>query len=332
MSIPSSKYLKVKAANRLESGKDPKKVVLVYSAVVALSALAVNVVQFILDSQISKTGGLQNIGTRSALSTLSSVLPLVQTLVLMCLGLGYTAAVLRLVRRQYASEKTLKAGFERFWLLLRTRLLQALIYGGIAFLLSYVAMAIFMLSPFSDRLSSLALSLSAAGAITPEALLNNTALLASAYEALMPMMVIYCILLVIVIWAVSYRFRLVDYLLIDQPQLGALSALRTSRQKMKGHIKELFKLDISFWWYYLLRALSAGLIYLDMVLAILGVQLPLSSTASFFGVILAYLGSDFALNYFFLNRVEMAYALFYDILNPQQPPQEGAVLGNIFQI
>ena len=332
MSIPSSKYLKVKAANRLESGKDPKKVILVYSAVVALSALAVNVVQFILDSQISKTGGLQNIGTRSALSTLSSVLPLVQTLVLMCLGLGYTAAVLRLVRRQYASEKTLKAGFERFWLLLRTRLLQALIYGGIAFLLSYVAMAIFMLSPFSDRLSSLALSLSAAGAITPEALLNNTALLASAYEALMPMMVIYCILLVIVIWAVSYRFRLVDYLLIDQPQLGALSALRTSRQKMKGHIKELFKLDISFWWYYLLRALSAGLIYLDMVLAILGVQLPLSPTASFFGVILAYLGSDFALNYFFLNRVEMAYALFYDILNPQQPPQEGAVLGNIFQI
>lgn len=332
MSIPSSKYLKVKAANRLESGKDPKKVVLVYSAVVALSALAVNVVQFILDSQISKTGGLQNIGTRSALSTLSSVLPLVQTLVLMCLGLGYTAAVLRLVRRQYASEKTLKAGFERFWLLLRTRLLQALIYGGIAFLLSYVAMAIFMLSPFSDRLSSLALSLSAAGAITPEALLNNTAQLASAYEALMPMMVIYCILLVIVIWAVSYRFRLVDYLLIDQPQLGALSALRTSRQKMKGHIKELFKLDISFWWYYLLRALSAGLIYLDMVLAILGVQLPLSPTASFFGVILAYLGSDFALNYFFLNRVEMAYALFYDILNPQQPPQEGAVLGNIFQM
>ena len=332
MSIPSSKYLKVKAANRLESGKDPKKVVLVYSAVVALSALAVNVVQFILDSQISKTGGLQNIGTRSVLSTLSSVLPLVQTLVLMCLGLGYTAAVLRLVRRQYASEKTLKAGFERFWLLLRTRLLQALIYGGIAFLLSYVAMAIFMLSPFSDRLSSLALSLSAAGAITPEALLNNTALLASAYEALMPMMVIYCILLVIVIWAVSYRFRLVDYLLIDQPQLGALSALRTSRQKMKGHIKELFKLDISFWWYYLLRALSAGLIYLDMVLAILGVQLPLSPTASFFGVILAYLGSDFALNYFFLNRVEMAYALFYDILNPQQPPQEGAVLGNIFQM
>ena len=135
MNIPSAKYLKVKAANRLESGKDPKKVVLVYSAIAALSALAVNVIQFILDGQISKTGGLQNIGTRSMLSTLNAVLPILQTVVIMCLALGYTAAMLRLVRRQYASEKTLKAGFERFWVLLRARLLMMLIYGGIAFAL-----------------------------------------------------------------------------------------------------------------------------------------------------------------------------------------------------
>ena len=45
---------------------------------------------------------MQNIGTRSMLSTINSALPLIQTLVLMCLGLGYTAAMLRLVRRQYA--------------------------------------------------------------------------------------------------------------------------------------------------------------------------------------------------------------------------------------
>ena len=332
MNIPSSKYLKVKAAKRLEAAKEPQRIVLIYAAIVALSALAVNGIQFVLDHQISQTGGLQNIGTRSMLSTLSSVLPLIQNLVIMCLTLGYTAAMLRIVRKQYASQKTLKAGFERFWVLLRTRLLQWLIYGGIAMGLSYLSLAIYMMTPFSSGLTTLLLPLVSSGSFSPEALLNDETLLFSLYGALLPMMIIYCALLIAAIWAVSYRFRLVDYLLIDQPQLGALSALRTSRQKMKGHIKELFKLDISFWWYYLLRALSAGLIYLDMVLAILGVQLPLSPTASFFGVILAYLGSDFALNYFFLNRVEMAYALFYDILNPQQPPQEGAVLGNIFQM
>lgn len=331
MNIPSAKYLKVKAANRLSSGKDPQRVVLVYSSIVAVSALAVNLIQYFLQEQISKTGGLQNIGTRSMLSTINSALPLIQTLVLMCLGLGYTAAMLRLVRRQYASEKTLKAGFERFWVLLRSRLLMMLIYGGVAFGLSYLAMAIFMLTPLSSRLTALALPLISSGSFSPEALLNDEAFLFSMYDAIMPMMVIYCLLLIPAIWFLSYRFRLLDYLLIDQPGIGAMAAMRTSSQMMKGNMKSLFKLDLSFWWYYLLRAFSVSLIYLDLVLAILGVQLPLSAFGQFVMVTLLYLGSDFALNYFLLNRVEASYALFYDILNPQ-PAQEGAVLGNIFHM
>ena len=331
MNIPSAKYLKVKAANRLSSGKDPQRVVLVYSAVVALSALAVNLIQYYLQTQISKTGGLQNIGTRSMLSTVNSALPLIQTLVLMCLGLGYTAAMLRLVRRQYASEKTLKAGFERFWVLLRSRLLLMLLYGGVAFALSYLAMAIFMLTPLSSRLITLALPLVSSGNFTPEALLNDDALLLSLYDAIMPMMIIYCLLLIPAIWFLSYRFRLVDYLLIDQPGIGAMNAMRTSGQKMKGNVKSLFKLDLSFWWYYLLRALSTCLIYLDLILVIFGIQLPLSDFGQFVMITVAYLGSDFALNYLLMNRVEASYALFYDILNPQ-PAQEGAILGNIFQM
>lgn len=332
MNIPSSKYLKVKAAKRLEAAKEPQRIVLIYAAIVALSALAVNGIQFVLDHQISQTGGLQNIGTRSMLSTLSSVLPLIQNLVIMCLTLGYTAAMLRIVRKQYASQKTLKAGFERFWVLLRTRLLQWLIYGGIAMGLSYLSLAIYMMTPFSSGLTTLLLPLVSSGSFSPEALLNDEALLFSLYGALLPMMIIYCVLLIAAIWAVSYRFRLVDYLLIDQPQLGAVGALRTSHQKMKGNVKSLFKLDISFWWYYLLRSLSAGLAYLNLFLAALGISVPMSSTALLFVTLFLYLGTDFALNYFLLNRVETTYALFYDTVNPQQPPQQGVALGNIFQM
>lgn len=331
MKIPSAKYLKVKAANRLESGKDPRRVVLVYAAIVAGTALAVSAVRFVLNGQISQTGGLQNIGTRSMLSTLDYVLPLVQSVALMCLTLGYTAAMLRVARRQFASEKTLKAGFERFWVLLRTRLLQGLIYGGIAFALSYLAMAVFLLTPLSSRLSDLVLPLTAAGTFSPEDLLNNEALLDSVYDALMPMMIVYLVLLVPVIWAVSYRFRLADYLLIDQPRLGAFGALRESRQKMKGNVGSLFRVDLSYWWYYLLQAAAASLAYVDLLLAALGIPLPLSPTVQFFAVTVLYLASDFAVKYFFRNRVEVTYALFYDTLNPQ-PPQEGAVLGNIFQM
>lgn len=332
MNIPSSKYLKVKAANRLESGKDPKKVVLVYSAIVALAALAVNVAQFFLDGQLSKTGGLQNIGTRSFLSTLNTVLPLIQMVVVLCLTLGYTAAMLRIVRRQFASEKTLKAGFERFWVLLRTYLLEALIYSGVALALSYLSLAIYMITPFSSRLTTLAMPLVSAGTFTPEALMADDVLLYAMYEALMPMMVIYCVLLIGAVWFLSYRFRLVNYLLIDQPQLGAFGALRTSRQKMKGNMMSLFKLDLSFWWYYLLRGLCMALAYVSLLPSLLGLQLSLSPTALYFISVLIYLGTDFALNYFLMNRVEITYALFYDMLNPQPPQQEGAVLGNIFQM
>lgn len=332
MNIPSSKYLKVKAGKRLEAAKEPQRIVLIYAAIVALSALAVNGIQFVLDHQISQTGGLQNIGTRSMLSTLSSVLPLIQNLVIMCLTLGYTAAMLRIVRKQYASQKTLKAGFERFWVLLRTRLLQWLIYGGIAMGLSYLSLAIYMMTPFSSGLTALLLPLVSSGSFSPEALLNDEALLFSLYGALLPMMIIYCVLLIAAIWAVSYRFRLVDYLLIDQPQLGAVGALRTSHQKMKGNVKSLFKLDISFWWYYLLRSLAGSLAYLNLLLAIFGISVPMSATALLFVTILLYLGADFALNYFLLNRVETTYALFYDTVNPQQPPQQGVALGNIFQM
>ena len=137
MSIPSAKYLKKKASNRLQSGNDPKKVVLVYAGIVALSSLVVTVVQDLLDSQISQTGGIQNIGTRSMLTTADTVLTIAQLLLVMCLTLGYTGSMLRIARGQYASPNSLKAGGERIWVLLRTRLLQMLIMTAAAFAQPY---------------------------------------------------------------------------------------------------------------------------------------------------------------------------------------------------
>ena len=57
----------------------------------------------------------------------------------------------------------------------------------------------------------------------------------------------------------------------------------------------------------------------------------LSPEAYFFAIVLVYLAADFAVRYFFSNRVAVTYALFYDSLCPREKP-EGAVLGNIFQM
>ena len=323
MSIPSAKYLKKKASNRLQSGNDPKKVVLVYAGIVALSSLVVTVVQDLLDSQISQTGGIQNIGTRSMLTTADTVLTIAQLLLVMCLTLGYTGSMLRIARGQYASPNSLKSGGERIWVLLRTRLLQMLIMTAAAFALCFLVVNVCLLTPLSNRVIAVMSTVSA------EELLSNGLALRALYSAMLPIILIYLVALVPLLWYFSCTYRMVDYLLIDRPQLGAFGVLRESRRMMQGNMKMMFRVDLSFWWYYLLQALVSVLIYLNMVLALFAIGLP--PEVLYWGTVVLYLAADFALRYFFSNKVAVTYALFYDSLCPKQE-QSGAVLGNIFQM
>lgn len=323
MSIPSAKYLKKKASNRLQSGNDPKKVVLVYAGIVALSSLVVTVVQDLLDSQISQTGGIQNIGTRSMLTTADTVLTIAQLLLVMCLTLGYTGSMLRIARGQYASPNSLKAGGERIWVLLRTRLLQMLIMTAAAFALCFLVINVCLLTPLSNRV------IAVMGTVSAEELLSNGLALIALYSAMLPIILIYLVALVPLLWYFSCIYRMVDYLLIDRPQLGAFGVLRESRRMMQGNMKMMFRVDLSFWWYYLLQALVSVLIYLNMVLALFAIGLP--PEVLYWGTVVLYLAADFALRYFFNNKVAVTYALFYDSLCPKQE-QSGAVLGNIFQM
>ena len=323
MSIPSAKYLKKKASNRLQSGNDPKKVVLVYAGIVALSSLVVTVVQDLLDSQISQTGGIQNIGTRSMLTTADTVLTIVQLLLVMCLTLGYTGSMLRIARGQYVSPNSLKAGGERIWVLLRTRLLQMLIMTAAAFALCFLVVNVCLLTPLSNRV------IAVMGTVSAEELLSNGLALMGLYSAMLPIMLIYLVALVPLLWYFSCTYRMVDYLLIDRPQLGAFGVLRESRRMMQGNMKMMLRVDLSFWWYYLLQALVSVLIYLNMVLALFAIGLP--PEVLYWGTVVLYLAADFALRYFFSNKVAVTYALFYDSLCPKQE-QSGAVLGNIFQM
>lgn len=323
MSIPSAKYLKKKASNRLQSGNDPKKVVLIYAGIVALSSLVVTVVQDLLDSQISQTGGIQNIGTRSMLTTADTVLTIAQLLLVMCLTLGYTGSMLRIARGQYASPNSLKAGGERIWVLLRTRLLQMLIMTAAAFALCFLVVNVCLLTPLSNRV------IAVMGTVSAEELLSNGLALMGLYSAMLPIILIYLVALVPLLWYFSCTYRMVDYLLIDRPQLGAFGVLRESRRMMQGNMKMMLRVDLSFWWYYLLQALVSVLVYLNMVLAPFAIGLP--PEVLYWGTVVLYLAADFALRYFFSNKVAVTYALFYDSLCPKQE-QSGAVLGNIFQM
>lgn len=327
MSIPSAKYLKVKAANRLKTGKEPQKVVLIYAAILAAAALAGKLAGYLLDGQISQAVGLQGMNTRAVLSTATVVVTIAQLLLVEGLALGYCAAMLRIARGQYASGSTLKAGLERLWLLVRTRLLEGVILTAMSFALCMVVVNIYMLTPFSNRLVLSMMPLVEAGELTTEAMLS---LWSTAYPVLLPVTVLYVVSLIPLLWYFSAVYRLVDYLLIEKPQLGALGALQESRRRMRGSKRMLLRVDLSFWWYYLLQA-ATKVLYTGLILAALGVTLSVSPTVFLVAALVIYLAADFAVRYFFSNRVAVTYALFYDSLCPKEA-ETGAVLGNIFQM
>ena len=101
---------------------------------------------------------------------------------------------------------------------------------------------------------------------------------------------------------------------------------------MKGNCLKVMRLDLSFWWYYLLSFVATAVAYGDVLLAWAGISLPWSETVGYFLFYGIYMVIRFGLFYFFLARVTAAYALTYDVIRPRSAPTQGVVLGNIFDL
>ena len=330
MTIPSFKILKKNAAERVAAAENSKKIVLIYVGAVTVLALLVTVVNYVLKLQISQLGGLSNMGLRSVLSTVQSVLPMLQSVVTLCLQLGYTAAMLRIARQQYASEQTLKLGFDRFWVLLRYVLLESCLYTLAGLAAFWVAVQVYLLTPLSKSVMSM---------VTPEMvdpnviieLLQDPVFASEITTAMLPLFVLFGILYAVLFVPINYSLRMGRYVLIDKPGQGAVFALKESRKMMRGSRVRLFKLDVSLWWWYAISLFSTVLCYGDMLLPMIGVELPFSADVGYFLFYGLFLAVQFLAAYFFGNYIQVVYAQVYNALKPREK-DTGVVLGNIFQM
>lgn len=57
----------------------------------------------------------------------------------------------------------------------------------------------------------------------------------------------------------AYSYSMVYFILVEHPEMGAMEAIRESKRMMKGHKFELFVLQLSFIWWYLLVLVTFGL-------------------------------------------------------------------------
>lgn len=76
---------------------------------------------------------------------------------------------------------------------------------------------------------------------------------------------LWSLLLVIPGIIAAYRYRLAFFLIIENPDMGAMEAISTSKRLMAGRKMDLFVLDLSFLGWALLGILTLGILYLWLI-------------------------------------------------------------------
>ena len=267
-----------------------------------------------------------NLGTRSLLSTLQTLLPMAHTLVLLVLDLGLLAAMLRISRGQFTSPQTLRTGLARFFPLLRLLLLQIPIYLALGLAMVYASMMVFFMTPLSNGVIELLTPMVNSGA-DPQQLVTmlttDDAALMAFLKAVAPMYGILLVLMAAVMIPVSYRLGVAQLVIVEDPRAGAFRALSESFRMTRRNCMAFFKLDLSFWWYYLASMLVNVLPFLDSVV-------PMSESAGWllYGLSLVL---QIGLYYFFRPRLEVGRCLIYNAIRPK-PQSTGQAIGNIFRM
>lgn len=334
MNIRNRKELKTFAAQRLSHSPQQMRITVLFSALTVGISILSFLISYVLQLRMDQSGGLSNMGTRAVLSTLQTVLPLVISMVMTCLEVGYLSSMLRIARGQYASPNGLRLGFDRFWVLLRSVLLQSLVLGGIGFLCIYASVYLFVLSPLSRDAMEILMPLAGSNTLLSSGgtILLDDATYLQLMSAMTPMLFLFAVLYSAIAIPVLYGYRMVNYIIVDKPGMGAWAALKESRRIMKHNRVSLFRLDLSLWPYYLALLAVSIVCYGDQILPLLGIRLPFSAEIGYILFYVLYLAGQFAVFFFLRSRVEVTYALAYDSIKPEEKTDDGVVLGNIFQM
>lgn len=330
MNIRARREIRQAASRALKSAPGtPRMVALVYGGIICLLTLISTGLSYYLNTEIANTGGLSNMGLRSILSTMDTILPIVNAVVTLALEVGYAGAMLDVARGGHPRHLT--SGFYRFGPMVRAVLLQSLVYFGVIMSAMYLSSWIFMLLPSYEKFYEIVAPVIDSMTIMDTGFAMDDATLMAAAEALIPMLWIFAAVTIIAIIPISYQFRMVTFCIADADHPRARLAMKESRQMMRGNCFALFRLDLGFWWYYLLQVLISLICYGDMLLPMLGFTLPWSGVVNYFLFLVLSLALQMVVYVFCMNKVSVTYATAYETLRPK-PQTGGVVLGNIFDM
>ncbi len=299
----------------------PKRLILWHTGVTLLAGLVLSLLNYLLDKGIGTTGGLSGLELRATLETVRSILQIAESLLLPFWAIGLTGAMLGLVRGRYAGPESLLQGFGHWGPVLRATVLKGLVYVVMMFLASQIGMTVFMMSPAARDLYAIAEEMTASGITDPTAFLTEE-VIRDLVLKMLPFLLVPTALLLI---PVTYRLRMMDYVLMDRPELGAIFALRLSLFIMRKKCMQLFKVDLHFWWFYVLEALTVVLCYGHMLLSLVGVSLPGDGAVMSFVFYAVGILAQLGLYLWKKDELAATYACVYEMLLPPPPSQEEGI-------
>lgn len=322
MNLYDRKGLKQAAADRLsEADFNPRLLMLTYIAVSLGATLLVAAITFILEQRIAATGGLSGIGLRSVLTTAQSGAQFALLFLSLFWSTGIFSAAIGLARSRSVRPIHLTAGFRRFGPVLRLKLLQFFLLGAVAMPCLYVSIGIFSMTPLATNyLELLTPIMEQALAAQEPALEIDAATMEAMTKAMLPIIPIFLLVFAAGVLPLLYRVRFAEYVIMDDGSCGAFAALIKSWQMTRGNAFGVFRLDLSFWWFYVLQGLITLLAYGDALLPWLGISLPVSAETAYFLFYALYVAAELLLYWCFAARLHTTLALAYDTLRkPEQP-------------
>ncbi len=265
----------------LQKVENPKKLVLIHTVVSVGSSLLVTALNYLLSLSIEDTGGLSGMDLRTILETVQSVLELVVMFALPFWEIGLIYVGLRWIKGEKATASTLLQGFRRFAPVLRFRVLYSLIFIIVSIGLLNICSTMYMLTPFGKSLADQLIPLMDP-ALTTQQLreMLTPELMGAIMKEMIPLFILFAVVFIPVALGIFYRLRLAEYGVMDD--LGVRKSMGISIRATRKNTWQLIKIDLHFWWFYLLQGLCVALCYGDQILQLAGISLPVSPAAVFF--------------------------------------------------
>lgn len=317
MGFPDSKNIIAVSRSALSRAQySPTRLAFYYIGLPTALNLLLMVISYVLSQQDVGGGGLSGLGPQAALESTDLLLRLALSAFTVFWQMGYIRAVLRWARGENAVPSDLFEGLRNFGPVLRNFLLQCALVFVIAMVAVQVSAVVYVVSPLSASFAAVVEQMMADPTYVPD-----SAAIMNFYLSYGPFLLLAAAVLCL---PVAYRLRLVEFALMDAPRKGAFHALRMSLSLMRGNCVKLFKLDLRFWWFYVLQVLTSVVFYLDMILELAGVRTGIDSSLLFYLSSILGLLAQLLLLTFGANRVYTTYAAVYEALKPEeeQPPQQ----------